>query len=50
MERGEVDVDIWEELTVEKAMFWLVIGDWHLEPLGDKTGEVTGWLEMPVEC
>ena len=38
---GDVAVIVWEglgETTVE--VFWLTIGDWHLDPQGGERGEV----------
>lgn len=37
------------DVTAENCIFCLPIGDWHLVPLGEETGEVTERLDMVVE-
>lgn len=43
-ETGDVLVDVWFGLDVETDMtlelFWLAIGDWHLDPQGGEHGDV----------
>lgn len=44
-----VDVCRGVDVVVENWIFCAVIGDWHLLPLGEDTGELTKQLEVVVE-